>query len=254
MIANDQILFEARALLTSQRHGVLSTHSVEMNGYPFGSITPYALGRHGEPVILISTIAQHTKNILANSKVALTVVQPSDREVQAHGRLTCLAEALQIAPEDHDTPERYFHYFPKSRDYLQTHDFAFHRLHLTRAYYIGGFGKIFWLEAGEIRRANPFSAAEEKRILEHMNEDHQAAMRHYFEIFKNISKPESQKIEMSGIDGEGFDLALEGRLHRFQFTRAVGNMMEARQALVAMARQAALAQEQRSAPSLAARG
>ncbi len=252
MTADEQIFSEARALLIGQRHGILSTHSVEMTGYPFGSITPYALDRRGEPVILISTIAQHTKNILANSKVALTVVQPSNGEVQAHGRLTCLAEARQIAPEDRDTPERYFHYFPKSRGYLQTHDFAFYRLHLARAYYIGGFGKIFWLEADELRRANPFSAAEEKRILDHMNEDHQAAMGHYFEIFKNISQPESQKLEMVGIDGEGFDLALEGRIHRFQFARAVGNITEARQALVAMARHAALAQEQMNEPSVAA--
>ncbi|MEK7727358.1 MAG: DUF2470 domain-containing protein [candidate division KSB1 bacterium] len=252
MAANEQIFFEARALLTGQRHGVLSTHSVVMNGYPFGSITPYTLGRHGEPVILISAIAQHTKNILANSKVALTVVQPSDREVQAHGRLTCLAEARQIASEDRDTAERYFHYFPKSRDYLQTHDFAFYRLHLTRAYYIGGFGKIFWLEADELRRANPFSAVEEKRIRDHMNEDHQSAMRHYFESFKNILKPEPHKIEMIGIDGEGFDLALEGKIHRFQFAQAVGNMMEARQALVAMARQTALVHEEKNEPGLAA--
>jgi putative heme iron utilization protein len=240
MAANEQILSEARVLFAGQRHGVLSTHSVEMNGYPFGSITPYCLDRRGEPVILISDLAQHTKNILANPKVALTIVQPCDDDVQAYARLTCLAEAEKLDHQDRDTPARYFRHFPKSQVYSQAHDFAFYRLNLTRAYYVGGFGRIFWLEAGEFRRVNPFSAAEEKRILEHMNEDHQGAMRHYFEFFKNVPLQENQKMEMIGIDGEGFDLALEGRIHRFHFPGPVTNMMEARQVLVAMARQTEL--------------
>jgi putative heme iron utilization protein len=240
MSINEQITSEARALFAARRHGVLSTHSVEMHGYPFGSVTPYGLDRRGEPVVLISDLAQHTKNILTNPKVALTILQPSDDDVQAYARLTCLAEAAKLDHEDRDTPARYFRYFPKAQMYSQAHDFAFYRLHLTRAYYIGGFGKIFWLEAGELRRDNPFSAAEEKRILDHMNEDHQEAMRHYFGIFKNMPQLVDERIEMIGIDGEGFDLTLTGRVHRFQFAQPVTSMMEARQVLVAMARQTEL--------------
>ena len=55
---------QARDLLLSQYQGVLSTHSVDVVGYPFGSVVPYCLNKAGEPIILISSIAQHFKNIL----------------------------------------------------------------------------------------------------------------------------------------------------------------------------------------------
>lgn len=244
MQPDNAILSEARALFASRSYGVLSTHSQDMPGYPFGSITPYSLDRRGDPVILISDLAQHTKNLLANPKVALTVMQASDEEVQAHGRLTCLAEAAALDDGDQDASERYFRYFPKARDYAQAHRFFFYRLSLTRAYYIGGFGKIFWLEARSVRCANPFSASEEKRILDHMNEDHQAAMRRYFGSYKNLTVHAHQTVTMVGIDTEGFDLALEGRRHRFSFTHPIANTLEARHALIEMAGAPQAAQQQ----------
>ena len=57
---------EARSLYASQKHGVLSTYSVDVKGYPFGSVTPYSMDRKGYAVILISNLAQHYKNIRAN--------------------------------------------------------------------------------------------------------------------------------------------------------------------------------------------
>ncbi|MBO0797641.1 MAG: pyridoxamine 5'-phosphate oxidase family protein [Blastocatellia bacterium] len=65
----------SRRLLNQQSVGVLSTHSVEVAGYPFGSIAPYTLNYNGEPIILISDIAQHTRNIKRNNKVSLITVK-----------------------------------------------------------------------------------------------------------------------------------------------------------------------------------
>lgn len=61
---------ETRGLLLREYHGVLSTHPVDTPGYPFGSIVPYCLDRRGYPEILISRIAQHTKNIQADPKLS----------------------------------------------------------------------------------------------------------------------------------------------------------------------------------------
>ncbi len=71
MSKNNQAALKARTLFNTRCDGVLSTHSIDLPGYPFGSITPYCFNRHGQAVILISTIAQHTKNIKANNKVSL---------------------------------------------------------------------------------------------------------------------------------------------------------------------------------------
>ena len=73
----------ARRLLNHQSVGVLSTHSIDVAGYPFGSIAPYTLNYDGEPAILISDIAQHTRNIKQNNKVSLTVFKPDADDAQA---------------------------------------------------------------------------------------------------------------------------------------------------------------------------
>ena len=71
-------------LLAGQGNGVLSTISLAVEGYPFGSITPYCLDEKFNPILLISSIAQHTKNIEANSKVSLTIIEEnSDTNKQA---------------------------------------------------------------------------------------------------------------------------------------------------------------------------
>ena len=73
----------ARSLMMSEYQGILSTISVEAQGYPFGSVTPYCFDSQGRPVILISRIAQHTKNILADPKVSLIVMERDVDDIQA---------------------------------------------------------------------------------------------------------------------------------------------------------------------------
>ena len=90
----------ARTLLLSQRHGVLATMSLELPGYPFGSITPYTLDHAGAPLILISTLAQHTRNIWADNKVSLTVHDAANPDVQAAARLTWIGDADKVDPKE----------------------------------------------------------------------------------------------------------------------------------------------------------
>lgn len=222
---------DARTLLLQESFGILSTMSIDVPGYPFGSVTPYCTDRMCRPIIYISHIAQHTKNILADSRVSLTVVQRGESDdVQAQGRVTCIADARQIERGDDDVRERYFRYFPSSRQYENTHDFEFFRLELVRVRFIGGFGRIFWVEPPAFMMANPFSRAEENGIVQHMNKDHSDALSRYVG---------GGPAEMAGIDGEGFDVLRAGKKIRIPFTTPVRNMEEARKALVEMARRSA---------------
>ena len=82
---------EARQFLHRSRKGVLSTHSARFAGYPFGSIAPFVVDHSGCPVILISTLAEHTKNILQNPHVSLIVLDDAD-DMQANARLTVLGQ------------------------------------------------------------------------------------------------------------------------------------------------------------------
>jgi len=93
----------ARRLLNHQSVGVLSTHSIDVAGYPFGSIAPYTLNYDGEPAILISDIAQHTRNIKQNNKVSLTVFKPDADDPQAGSRLTWIGDAEPVETSDKQT-------------------------------------------------------------------------------------------------------------------------------------------------------
>src|SRR5215469_14286143 len=113
----------ARQLFLREGFGVLSTISLDVPGYPFGSVTPYCADDQCRPVIYISSIAQHTRNIVADSKVSLTVVETKSgpNDVQAQGRLTCIANAGPVNGDESRIRERYFRYYPAARQYEGTH-------------------------------------------------------------------------------------------------------------------------------------
>ncbi len=225
----------ARALLSVRKTAVLSTLSVAADGFPFGSVVPYCLDREGRPVVLISEIAQHTKNIAVDSRVCLTILAGDD-DVQASARLSVLARALRVGDGLEDTAERYYRHFPGSRGHHQAHDFVFARLEPVRFRWIGGFGDIRWIEPADLRMANPFTQAEESAIVRHMNDDHADAMRGYCRKLADLAVAEDEGVEMAGIDAEGCDLLVEGRLVRLAFPEPVSTPAEARERLVALAR------------------
>jgi len=222
----------ARRLLYHQSMGVLSTHSVDVEGYPFGSIAPYALDYEGQPAMLISEIAQHTRNIKRDRRVSLTVFDQCADDPQASGRLTWIGDAEPISMSETEVRRRYLRYFPSAESYFDTHDFTFYRIRLRRARFIGGFGEIYWVESDSMILTNPFRASEES-IVDHMNSDHANALIHYCELLGH----RVEAATMTGIDSEGFDLLANKRKLRFDFDSPIYTVEEARAALVRLARQ-----------------
>ncbi len=224
----------ARHLLLSRTNAVLSTLSKKLDGYPFGSLCPFCLDGDGQPVVLISTIAEHTRNLKADPRASLIVTERSDGDVQAGGRVTLVGDFARV-DEPGRTAERYYRYFPEARGYHATHDFAFYRMAVRKVRYIGGFGAIHWLEPATLLPANPFTAEQESSMVNHMNEDHVEAMRTYCRN-AGMVLADDQSPAMAGVDGDGFDLKVGERVVRFSFEQAVDSPMGVRQALVAMAR------------------
>ncbi|WDE99228.1 DUF2470 domain-containing protein [Lentisphaera profundi] len=225
-----------RGLLKAEKDGVLSTHSLDVPGYPFGSVTPYSLDKLGRPVILISEIAQHTKNINADKRVSLTITATSQaRDVQANARLTYLADARVITEDEAEAKERYLRKFSHAKHYFQTHDFNFYVLEPVRSRYIEGFGKIWWLENDEIELESVFDYETEARILDHMNDDHRSSLVKYCKDLKLDNAQEDYL--MTGIDNEGIDITIAGSKHlRICFDEAITDASQAREVLVQLAK------------------
>lgn len=132
------------ALLHQARHGVLATHSLQLPGFPYGTPVPYALDERHQPVLCISALAEHSKNLRADARASLCVVAPDSGDVQAGARLTMVCEAEWIAPSSF-LLSRFLRYEPAAEAHLQL-DFSFVRLVPKRLRFIGGMGTMGWLE------------------------------------------------------------------------------------------------------------
>ena len=236
---------EARSLLQAERNGTLSTLSKKMAGWPFGSIAPYALTAGGEPLILISEIAEHTRNIRADARVSLLVQESAAiADPQAGGRVTVVGYAMPVTQTFiDDARRRYLDLFPKSASYFEAHDFSLFQIKPTQVRFIGGFGEIYWLEGREMTDASADSsdplAPHVAMLCDHMNEDHADALRLYATVFAKI---DADAAKMIHVDAAGFDMAaIEGGSHkhlRIDFPSPVTTTDEVRAAMVDMVRRA----------------
>jgi putative heme iron utilization protein len=227
------LAIEARKFLRSTHSGLLSTLSTRFEGYPYGSVAPFVLDHDGQPLILISTLADHTKNIIEHCKVSLLVFAGAE-DLHANARLTLLGDAEQTDKTDPLLRERYLRYFPAAAQYFEMHDFYFYRIQLQQARYIAGFGKMSWIPGSELRSPRSPLAAMEAGILEHMNTDHQDSLLHYCAHVHGVNVTTA---EMVGIDSDGFDVRADDALLRFDFQQPIHDAQSARAALVALSKQ-----------------
>lgn len=230
---------DARLWLRAHRHGLLSTHSRAVAGYPFGSVAPYVLDHEACPVLLISRLAEHTKNLAGDARVSLLIHEPAENvgDVQAQARVTLMGQAERVENPAHIEP-RYERYFPATRGYRTQLDFEFWRIVPVTLRAIAGFAKVHWVSREAYAPPPNTLTEDEASILEHMNADHAHTLRDYCRL-QNVSDVTSA--EMIGIDCDGFDLNADAdvrRTLRFNFDEPVTSATAIRKALIALAQKA----------------
>jgi putative heme iron utilization protein len=227
---------KARALLRRAPAGVLSTWSVSVAGFPFGSLAPFAMTHEGRPLLYLSRLAEHTRNLAAHPRCCLTVVESAAGDPQALGRASLLGEAHQAPEAEHERlAARYFALFPESREYEQLGDFAFWRLEPVRVRWIGGFGEIHWIERDSWLLATPDWQHGEAGIVGHMNEDHRTAME---AMCASLLGESPRDVAMLACDPEGFHLRNAGAVRWLPFSRACATANDVRLAMIELTRQA----------------
>jgi hypothetical protein len=181
---DDERAKRARQWLLSSTNATLCTLSTSeaLRGWPFGSLVPFALRENGAPFVLISEIAEHTRNLRADPRVSLFVRDPeADADAQASWRLTVMGRAQRLTLDGgalEALHARYAARVPDAPGYFDTHGFGYWQIEPLRVRVIGGFGAITWLEGDAILR-DPLGggiAEASSGILEHMNEDHETAL------------------------------------------------------------------------------
>ncbi len=147
----------ARELLRKQRVAVLATLSVRRAGHPFASLAPYALSADGEPVLLLSALAQHTRNLDADPRASLFVHDPvaAEADPRTAPRLSLMGEVRRAGPaEAPDLRARYLAGHPDARGLLAL-DFALYVFAVAEAQLIGGFAAAGWIPGDQLRAPQP---------------------------------------------------------------------------------------------------
>ena len=224
----------ARALARRCTRAALAT---SLNGAPYASLVLLAVDLDASPLLLLSELAQHSRNIAFDPRVSLLIDGTEGLADPLTGpRLTLLGHAQQT--EDPRGLARFVAHHPASAGYAGFRDFHLYRVAVERGHLVAGFGRIDWIDGADFLFASgPGTlAAAESGILRHMNEDHGDAVAHYARALLGRAGTDWR---MTGIDPEGIDLRREGETARLNFAAPVWGPIltpdAAREALVQLA-------------------
>src|ERR1700690_631071 len=172
----------ARSLLRRSRQGALAT-LMAGSGDPYCSLVNVASYPDGSPILLISRLALHTRNILGDSRVSLMLDERAEGDPLEGSRIMLAGRAEEAKASDLELlRRRYLGAHPTAEGFVDFKDFSFFRIRPTGAHLVAGFGRIVDLSPQQfltdISDAGALLEAEHGAI-EHMNEDHRDAMNLY---------------------------------------------------------------------------
>ncbi len=233
----------ARTLVAAQGTATLCTLSLDPTGYPYGSFVTFAL-HEGRPLFLISRIAEHTRNLEGDARASLLVHESGKADPLANGRVTLLGRCRKLSRDEADMPERrsaFLTAHPNAGYYVDYSDFDFWELEVESVRYIGGYGRMSWVEASEFKAATPDPLAPAAaRILAHMNDDHADALLLYAQTFTTAH--DAERAVMTAVDRYGFEMTVTTPRGvgpaRLAFDAPLESAEQARVALVALVKKA----------------
>jgi putative heme iron utilization protein len=226
MATAEETAAAARLLVRSLDRASLAT---SMGGAPYASLVLTACAADGAPVLLLSRLAQHTQNLLAEPRASLLFDGTAGLDDPLTGpRVTLVGRCEETA--DPGLRARYLARHPGAGLYAGFADFSFWRMEVERAHLVAGFGRIHWIPAAALFPPAPaLLAAAEAEIVAHMNEDHAEAVELYATRLLGRS---GGFWRMTGIDAEGADLRRGGETARLAFAAPVADPQGARAELV----------------------
>ena len=227
-----------RSLLRRSRQGALATLMAE-SGDPYCSLVNLASHADGSPILLISRLALHTRNILADNRVSLMLDERAAGDPLEGARIMLAGRAEEAAGEAAGMlRRRYLSAHPSAEAFVDFKDFSFFKIVPSGAHLVAGFGRIIDLapaqflteigDAGELLEA-------EQGAVEHMNEDHREAMNLYA---TRLLGAESADWGCTGCDPDGMDMQAGTTTLRLDFPERVTSGTALRKMLVRLAGEA----------------
>jgi putative heme iron utilization protein len=230
----------ARTLVAQISTGTLCTLALEPEGYPYGSFVTVAFDE-GNPVFLISGLAEHTKNLERDHRASLLVAESGAEDPLANGRVTMLGQCTRVEGDAGSARAAFLAAHPNAAYYADFGDFAFWKLRVHAIRYIGGYGRMSWISEADWQAAEPDPLASSAAgTVAHMNADHADALVLFCKAFSKATDIASAT--MTGVDRYGFEMSAKTtqgpRPVRVAFAKPVSTPQEVRAALITMVKDA----------------
>jgi heme iron utilization protein len=225
----------ARSLLRRSRQGALATLMTKSHD-PYCSLVNVASSADGSPILLISRLAVHTKNILDDSRVSLMLDEHAAGDPLEGARITLAGKAEEASGDDVAAlRRRYLNAHPSAEAFVDFKDFSFFRITPAGLHLVAGFGRIIDLTPGQFMTDISDAAAlleAEPGAVEHMNADHRDAMNL---CATKLLGAEAADWRCTGCDPDGIDMQAGTSTLRLDFPERVTSGAELRKVLVRLA-------------------
>jgi heme iron utilization protein len=227
-----------RSLLRRSRQGALAT-LMAGTGDPYCSLVNLASHPDGSPILLISRLALHTRNLLADARVSLMLDERAEGDPLEGARIMLAGRAEEAGADQLEILRgRYLSTHPSAEAFVDFKDFSFFRIRPAGAHLVAGFGRIVDLQPEQfltdISDAGALLEAEQGAV-EHMNADHRDALSLYA---TRLLGAEAADWSCTGCDPDGIDLQAESATLRLDFPERVTGPGELRKMLVRLAGEA----------------
>ncbi|MBH5370295.1 HugZ family pyridoxamine 5'-phosphate oxidase [Bradyrhizobium glycinis] len=227
----------AKSLLRRSRQGALAT-LMAGSGDPYCSLVNLASHPDGSPILLISRLAVHTKNILADSRVSLMLDERAAGDPLEGARIMLSGRAEEADSARDLIQRRYLSAHPSAEGFVSFKDFSFFLIRPTGTHLVAGFGRIVDLKPEQflidLTGAEDLLAAEASAV-EHMNADHRDALNLYATKLLDAAEGDWR---CTGCDPEGLDMQDGQATLRLDFPERVTDGTALRKMLVRLAGEA----------------
>jgi putative heme iron utilization protein len=228
----------ARSLLRRSRQGALAT-LMAGSGDPYCSLVNVASHPDGSPILLISRLAVHTRNLLGDARVSLMLDERAEGDPLEGARIMLAGRAEQALGSDLEiVRRRYLNAHPSAEAFVDFADFSFFRIQPSGTHLVAGFGRIVDLKPEQFLTDVSDAAAlleAEPGSIDHMNADHRDATNLYA---TRLLGADAADWRCTGCDPDGIDLQAGGNTLRLDFPERVTGPGELRKMLVRLAEEA----------------
>jgi putative heme iron utilization protein len=231
----------SRTLISAVRTGALAT--VGDGGFPFGSLVSHDVDAAGRPLLLLSDLAEHSRNLAADPRASLMATESGAGDPLALARVTVVGTVGELRGDERSAALEVYRAAQPGAFYAGFGDFRLYRLEVASVRYVGGFGRMSWVTAEEYAEAEPDPLrSHAEYIVGHMNADHADALVLFCRVFGG--RPGTVEARMVAVDRYGFSVLARDEPDgpetavRLAFDDRTDTPEAARAAMVALVRRA----------------